>query len=63
MTGLQVKKSNMSGTKILNEMRPPSNKGAAVKERGTKKADQKSSRGISCVPLLLSSLLWAAHTS
>src|SRR5260370_33900216 len=35
-TGLQVKKSDMSGTKILNEMRPPSNKRAAAKRRGTK---------------------------
>jgi hypothetical protein len=43
-TGLQVKKSDMSGTKILNEMRPPSNKRGTVKRRGTKERIKKQQR-------------------
>jgi hypothetical protein len=44
VTGLQVKKSDLSGTKILNEMRPPSDKRAAVKRRGTKERIKKQQR-------------------
>jgi hypothetical protein len=45
VTGMQVKKSDMSGAKILNEMRPPSNKRAAPRRRGTKeRAEKKQQR-------------------
>ena len=44
VTGLQVKKSDMSGAKIQNEMRPPSNEQAAARTRGTKERTKKQQR-------------------